>query len=128
MYIRIGEYAQHLHGHPEATLDAFALASCQARQLPLTEALLNDAIARGSVIFLLDGLDEIIDTQQRREVAQRLEQFAWTHPQCRVLVTSRVVGYHEAQLRGEFAQFTISPFDDREVSCFAQRWYPLWGT
>jgi hypothetical protein len=128
MYIRIGEYAQHLQGHPETLLDAFAPVSCQARQLPLTDALLNDAMARGGVIFLLDGLDEIIDTQQRREVAQRLEQFAWTHPQCRVLVTSRVVGYREAQLRGEFAQFTISPFDDREIACFAQRWYTALGT
>jgi HEAT repeat protein len=128
VYIRISEYAQYLQGHPETQLDAFAPASCQTRQLPLTEALLNDAISRGSVIFLLDGLDEIIDTQQRREVAQRLEQFAWTHPQCRVLVTSRVVGYREAQLRGAFAQFTISPFDDREIASFAQRWYTALGT
>ena len=96
VYIRIGEYAQYLQGYPEALLDAFAPTSCQARQLPLTDALLNDAMARGSIIFLLDGLDEIIDTQQRREVAQGLEQFAWSHPQCRVLVTSRVVGYREA--------------------------------
>src|SRR5262245_3801190 len=128
VYIRISEYAQHLQGHPEAPLDAFAPASCQARQLPLTDVLLNNAMARGGVIFLLDGLDEIIDTQQRREVAQRLEQFAWTHPQCRVLVTSRVVGYREVQLRGEFTQFTISPFDDREIASFAQRWYTALGT
>jgi len=127
VYIRIGEYAQYLQGYPEATLDAFAPASCQARQLPLTDTLLDDAIVRGGVIFLLDGLDEIIDTQQRCEVAQRLERFTWTHPQCRVLVTSRVVGYREAQLRGEFAQFTISPFDDREIACFAQRWYTALG-
>jgi HEAT repeat protein len=128
VYIRISEYAQHLQSHPEALLDAFAPASCQARQLPLIDVLLNDAMARGGVIFLLDGLDEIIDTQQRREVAQRLEQFAWTHPQCRVLVTSRVVGYREVQLRGEFTQFTISPFDDREIASFAQHWYTALGT
>src|SRR5262249_53641230 len=100
VYIRISEYAQYLQGYPETLLDTFAPASCQARQLPLTDALLKDAMARGGVIFLLDGLDEIIDTQQRREVAQRLEQFAWYHSQCRVLVTSRVVSYREAQLRG----------------------------
>lgn len=34
VYIRIGEYAQHLQGYPEALLDAFAPVSCQARDPP----------------------------------------------------------------------------------------------
>ena len=46
VYIRIGEYAQYLQGYPETLLDAFAPASCQTRHLPLTDALLNDAMAR----------------------------------------------------------------------------------
>src|SRR5262249_38551158 len=37
VYIRISEYAQYLQGYPETLLDTFAPASCQARQLPLTD-------------------------------------------------------------------------------------------
>jgi HEAT repeat protein len=123
VYIRVGEYAQHLQHHPEATLDTFAPLSCQARQLPLSDELLKDAMDRGQVLFLLDGMDEIIATDRRREVAQRVEEFARNHQHCRLLVTSRIVGYREAQLSGGFAQFTIRPFEGPEIRLFARNWY-----
>jgi HEAT repeat protein len=78
-------------------------------------------------LFLLDGLDEVVDRGQRREVGQRIEKFALAHSQCRMLVTSRLVGYREAQLGGEFSQFTISPFEEDEVRRFAQNWYAALG-
>ncbi|MCI0490545.1 MAG: HEAT repeat domain-containing protein [Blastocatellia bacterium] len=123
VYIRIGEYAQHLKQNPEATLDGFAPLGCQVRQLPLSADLLRDAIRRGRALFLLDGLDEIIDTSQRRDVARIVEQFALAHSQCPVFVTSRVVGYREAQLSGSFSQFTITPFEDDDIRRFAESWY-----
>src|SRR5262249_43598619 len=85
--------------------------------------LLKDALAQGHVFFLLDGLDEIINPGQRREIAQHLVHYARLHPQCRLLVTSRLVGYREAQLGGEFVQYTIRPFEDNEIGRFAQEWY-----
>src|SRR5262249_36067390 len=91
VYIRIGEYAQHLQANPQAPLDAFAPLSRQVRQLPLFDTLLNDAMGQGRVLFLLDGLDEIIETGQRREIARRIEEFARDHLQCRMIVTSRIV-------------------------------------
>src|SRR5262249_43533224 len=56
VYIRLGEYAQHLQHHSVTTLEAFAPAGCQVHQLPLTDELLKDAVMRGRVLFLLDGL------------------------------------------------------------------------
>ena len=127
VYVRIGEYAQHLQTSPTATLDAFAPIGCQGHQIPLTDELLQNAMAQGRALFLLDGLDEIIDTGQRHEVAQRIEQLARVHPHCRMLVTSRLVGYREAQLGKEFAQFTIHPFEETEIRRFAQNWYAALG-
>lgn len=127
VYIRIGEYAQHLRQDPDTTLDAFAPQSCRVHDLPLTDNLLDDAMAKGEVLWLLDGLDEVIDADQCREVAQRVEQFAASHPECGVLVTSRLVGYREAQLGGRFSQFTIKPFDDPEIKRFAHNWYSALG-
>jgi HEAT repeats/NACHT domain len=127
VYVHIGEYAQHLQQKPESTLDAFAFLGSQVRQLPLSNALVKDAMGQGRILFLLDGMDEIIDTIQRREVAQRIEEFAFSHPRCRILVTSRVVGYREAQLSREFSQFTISPFEDNEIHRFIQSWYKALG-
>lgn len=127
VYVRIGEYAQYLQRHPETSIEAFAPIGCQMRQLPLTDELLQHAMGRGHTFFLLDGLDEIIDAGQRRAVAQCVEQFVRLHPQCRVLVTSRIVGYREAQLSKEFVQCTICPFEDTEISHFAQQWYNALG-
>jgi hypothetical protein len=68
VYVRIGEYAQHLREKAELTPDAFAPISSQREQLPLTDDLVKDAIAEERALFLLDGLDEVIDTSQRRDV------------------------------------------------------------
>ncbi len=125
VYIRIGLYVQHLKDHPDATIADFAPQ--QNPQLPLTEELLREAIKRGKAIFLLDGLDEIIATSQRREVAQAVDGFALEYPDCPVIVTSRVVGYRETPLGSEFEQFTIRPFDDDEIEAFVRHWHEAIG-
>ncbi|MGE0126792.1 MAG: NACHT domain-containing NTPase [Blastocatellales bacterium] len=125
VYVRVGLYAQHLKDHPDATIADFAPR--QDAQLPLTEELLQDAMQKGKVLFLLDGLDEIIATSQRREVAQAVDAFAREHPDCPVIVTSRVVGYREAALSSEFEQFTIRPFDDEEIKAFINHWHEAVG-
>ncbi len=127
VYVRIGLYAQHLEQSPEATIAEYAPLGCQLFQLPLTTELLNPEMEQGRVLFLLDGLDEIIDTTWRREVAQRVEAFARSWPQCPVVVTSRIVGYREAQLSEQFTQFTISPFAEQEILRFAESWYRALG-
>jgi hypothetical protein len=127
VYIRIGEYAQHIKQNAEATLDSFAPLGCQIRQLPLPSYLLEDALNQGRALFLLDGLDEIIDMTSRREVGDRVEKFALAHPQCRVVVTSRIVGYRESKLGSEFSQFTISPFEDDDIKRFAEKWHGALG-
>ncbi|MBI3796776.1 MAG: hypothetical protein HY268_07390 [Deltaproteobacteria bacterium] len=63
----------------------------------------------------------------RREVARCIEEFVQTHPHCRVVVTSRIVGYREARLGERFSQFTISPFEDGEIRRFAENWYRALG-
>jgi HEAT repeat protein len=121
VYVRIGLYAQHLLSHPDATIAEFSPK--QNAQLPLTEELLRHEMERGKVLFLLDGLDEIVETAQRQDVARRVDEFARNHPQCPVIVTSRIVGYRESQLGSAFGPFTIRPFDDREVRRFVEDWY-----
>lgn len=127
IYVRIGEYSQHLQHHPATTIEEYAPQGCQARQLPLSEELLRAALASNQAVFLLDGLDEVIATDFRRAVAEQLAAFARRHPQCRMFVTSRIVGYRETQLSNDFTQFTIRPFDDSEIQHFAQRWYAALG-
>lgn len=125
VYVRIGLYAQHSRDHHDATIADFA--PHQDYQLPLTAELLQDAIERGKAVFLLDGLDEIIDATQRRDVARRVEDFARAHSDCPVIVTSRIVGYRESPLGSEFEQFTVRPFEKEEIESFVRRWHEAIG-
>jgi len=123
VYVRIGLYAQHLQDNPDSDIADFAPRGCQMLQMPLSAELLKAEMERGRALFLLDGLDEIVDTSQRREVASRVTQFASKYPDCPVIVTSRIVGYREAQLGSQFTPFTVSPFGEEEINRFVEGWY-----
>jgi len=76
-------------------------------------------------LILLDGLDEVPDSQNRRlQVKQAVKGFVDDFPRCRVLATSRTYAYQkqEWKLVG-FAEAVLSPFSPRQVSHFVEKWY-----
>ena len=126
VYVRLGEYAQYCERRGAVSLLEFMPLAARSREWPLAPELLDAEVAAGRCVFLLDGLDEIVHPGRRKEIRDRLQELAAAHPQCRAIVTSRIVGYREVQLpAGEdgFAHFTLSPFDDDEIACFARQWY-----
>lgn len=48
---------------------------------------------------MFDGLDEVLDAQERENVVIDMINFTQTYPQARVLVTSRVIGYEQTPTR-----------------------------
>ncbi|MGW3105757.1 NACHT domain-containing protein [Streptomyces sp. NPDC001100] len=88
--------------------------------LPVLRRLLDE----GRVLVVFDGLDEIFEPEFRAETARRIAGFAAHHERCRVLVTSRVIGYQRQTLDGaEFAHYMIQDLDTPRVHEFAGRWY-----
>ncbi|GAA3301683.1 HEAT repeat domain-containing protein [Dactylosporangium vinaceum] len=88
------------------------------------EALLAHLQAGRPVLFLLDGLDEILDPQWRGDVAERIATFATRYPRVRVLVTSRLAGYPRGALaRGGFEHFTLDDLDDGQIDAFLRAWH-----
>ena len=75
--------------HIEHKLETFYQCSSPAG---LTESLLLS----GSALVIFDGLDELLDTSRRSEVAAIIERFCAQFPLIRVLVTSRTIGYDQA--------------------------------
>lgn len=49
-------------------------------------------LASGKCVALFDGLDELLDTHRRREVAEAIETFAHLYTSTKILITSRAVG------------------------------------
>ena len=93
-------------------------------ELPLTP-LITEKLARGEVLLLLDGLDEVRELKHRNLVVERVQDFYSRHRGAgnKFVLTSRVVGYREVRPSAEgLAEATLVDFDDEEIEAFVEKW------
>lgn len=101
---------------------------CQHRglQVPGLRSLFQEELSKGKCLILLDGLDEIADLQKRRQVVDRLNNFAKirgdgsVYPN-RFILTSRPAHYAETQLHPPFVDFFIQEMNERQIQQFLKR-------
>lgn len=96
----------------------------QDNHLAVPKDFFEEDLRQGRVVVLLDGMDEVGDRELRRRVARMIENFAARYPLCRIIVTSRIVGYEdETRLERDFAVTTIRDFTPEDVRLFLQQWH-----
>jgi formylglycine-generating enzyme required for sulfatase activity len=110
----------------EIRLDRFLAQYYEQRGVdaPLGEVL-EQAFQSGSVLFLLDGLDEVRDTSLRNTVVERVRDCYTTHRAAgnKFVITSRIVGYREVRPQAEgLAECTVVDFDYEEINAFVEKW------
>lgn len=88
------------------------------------KAVILDRIAKGEVLLLIDGLDEITNPQIRMRFCQELEQTAARYPNAPIVITSRIVGYRDMPYRmgTGFEHGVISELSRQDKDLFAERW------
>lgn len=84
------------------------------------EGIVKYVCTTGRAIFAFDGLDEILDTSQRRRFVDMVTAFCDRFPLCPVLITSRVVGYDDASLNADFEELLLEKFDPPEVTAYVE--------
>jgi hypothetical protein len=95
-------------------------------QCPAPAGLVDMLLLTGRAVVIFDGLDELLDTTRRADVASRVEHFCREYPLAPVLVTSRVVGYDQARLdETQFVSFRLGGFRDEDVEDYARKWFSL---
>ena len=85
--------------------------------------MFEHALATGTAVILLDGLDEV--QRDRRYLVFRVEEFAQEaiKHNNRLVVTSRIVGYRESPLDPkDWALYTLLDFDRAAIEAFAGKW------
>ncbi len=108
---------------PALLLD-FLYQSLKNQQLPLPPGFFEQYVQRGKAVLLLDGLDEVADPALRRRVSQLADAFARRYPDCRFIVTSRLVGYIDiVRLGGDFAVTTVQDFSLDDIRAFLTHWH-----
>ncbi len=87
-------------------------------------------LSHPQTLVMFDGLDEApvperaSDFNHRQVIIDSIREFRIAHPQCRVLVTSRIRPYNAPRYRlTEFTEATLAPLDDSRIRRFVQQWY-----
>lgn len=123
--IRIADYAEN-EVWKEKSLTDFLADTCMVQECPKTSLadLLTTELSGGNCLVLLDGLDEIVNAEDRQGVVRRIEDFVRRHENLsnRFVVTSRVAGYWSAPLSGPFTHYTVQEMDDSQIRRFLKLW------
>jgi hypothetical protein len=94
--------------------------------LGFARAQLEHALGNGPTLVVFDGLDEIFEVKPRSRIANEIIGFAARWPSARVLVTSRIAGFHAHPFEAAgFAVLTLDDLDDAQVRVFATAWFEL---
>jgi len=123
--IRIAEYTEDGAWKKQSLSDFLANTyrrhECPAQGLA---DLLHSELRAGNCLILLDGLDEIIDADERRGVVQQIEDFVRRHIDQgnRFVITSRIAGYNTAPLGEPFTRYTAQEMDEEQIRRFLERW------
>jgi formylglycine-generating enzyme required for sulfatase activity len=94
-----------------------------AQSISLPEDFFKQPLEERRAIVLLDGMDEVAETQLRQRVARIIEKFAVRYPGNRFVVTSREIGYEgAARVGAEFGLAKVREFSQEEVRRFVRDW------
>ena len=76
-------------------------------------------------ILLLDGLDEVSESNGRRNVLrQAVEEFVKSSPETLVIVTGRPYAYErQEQKLADFRQADLEPMTEKQIRAFISHWY-----
>ncbi|MGW0594479.1 NACHT domain-containing protein [Streptosporangium sp. NPDC002607] len=89
-------------------------------------SMIGDLLTVGGAIVVFDGLDEVIDLSQRRQVVDAIESFCRRYPLTRLVVTSREEGYVGAKFNSSlFSIHRIPDFSEIQVEEYSERWFSL---
>jgi hypothetical protein len=87
-------------------------------------AVVLERIAKGGVLLLVDGLDEITEEKTRVLFCQELERTASRYPDTPIVITCRIVGYRSMpyRIRSGFEHGVILDLQPEDKDLFANRW------
>ena len=83
-----------------------------------------ELLARKGVLWVFDGLDEVVNENARVHVCGWIKQAIADRPDDLFLVTSRYQGYQgRVDLGPAFCQFHVQPLKEPQVTDFVEHWY-----
>jgi HEAT repeats len=93
---------------------------------PLDRDKLDKYLRAEPSLVMFDGLDEVVNPEKYEAVVHQITNFAKEYTKAKIIVTSRVIGYDDEQLkRASFQHFTLQELDRDQIEKFIDKWYDL---
>jgi predicted nucleotidyltransferase/DNA-binding Xre family transcriptional regulator len=132
LLVRLADFAKARERDCQMALVRFVVTRTQRDGSPESwaqiERSLEFALAQGTCLVLLDGLDEVGGDGDFSAV---LCEFVNRFSQNQFVLTSRIVGLDAGPWRKlDFATFQVARWNEEDIREFARRWYagrPAWG-
>jgi NACHT domain/Calcineurin-like phosphoesterase len=111
----------------EQTLEAFVAAQLDELGLRDVGAFAHTLVHdHGKVLYLLDGLDEVVGRDLRVNVSRWIDRQLELHPQAWFAVTCRYAGYHsDTRLPARFLELHLRPLTLKQSEEFVRRWFSI---
>jgi len=113
----------HRMNDPEISLEQHLVAELARNNFPHAENFISRALKSGTLMLLLDGLDEV-NSNERQNAATKITDLLDQYRGCRLVLTCRSAVY-----RGELTQHSqqkreIVDFDDQQIRLFLRAFEP----
>ena len=119
--LTLRHYAEEIRSRRNTPIVEFLAKSIGADlDVDLNISIIRYLFQTGSAVMFFDGLDEILDFQERQTIIQRIHRLTSNYPGLAVVVTSRAVGYDQQPLSSTFHTITVEPFDAHQASAFCR--------
>jgi HEAT repeat protein len=123
VYLRISEYAENGKGQ---LLEDFLISNTCGRDHhdKALSDLINTSIQDGNCIVFLDGLDEVVEPNQRALISAQINsliRFLESRGN-RSVVTSRVAGYRSSPLDGSIPHYRVRDMNLEQIKRFLNQW------
>jgi hypothetical protein len=128
-FVELRAYAVQRRERGLGVVDFIEHIARSTYQTPPPPQAVEYLLQSGRAILIFDGLDELHDLADRKDIRTDVETIATLFPFARILVTSRERGYLEAPLDERlFDVVGIRNFSDEQVAEYVTKWFTLDGT
>ncbi|MFI5893770.1 NACHT domain-containing protein [Actinoplanes sp. NPDC051513] len=120
--LQLRDHAKAVAAEPGMPLPVLIRKSLPKLAVPEPAGWWESRLMRGKCVVLLDGLDEVANADQRRDIVAWVNQQIAVHPRNDFVVTSRPHGYRDAFVESATTLQVLS-FTPDQVRRFLQGWY-----
>ncbi len=121
----LARWAEQVREDREVTLIDAALSQVDIDDRETTREWLCEQCRVGNVLVLLDGLDEVGDTETQGIMLETIRRFVREHRQAALVITSRPVGFERPTLGARFDTYSVARLEINAIRCFVEQWCAL---